>query len=224
MNNLVGSGSARANRRLAQELEEKGITNELVLRAVAATPREEFVHASFRGRAYENEALPIDCGQTISQPYTVAFMTQLLDPRPGMKVLEIGTGSGYQAALLHNMGVKVWSVERIADLLQEARARFAALGYDIATHLGDGTLGWSAVAPYDGILVTAGSPKVPGALLRQLAEGGRLIIPVGDRSVQRLEVVTRTGPEEFEVEDMGEFRFVPLIGRRGWADDTGLMS
>ena len=191
-----------------------------MLNGISLTQRDEFVSSGFQTRAWENEALPIECGQTISQPFTVAWMTQLLEPRAGMRVLEIGTGSGYQAAVLYNMGIRVWSVERIADLLGNARKTFDRLGYNIATHLGDGTLGWSSFAPYEGILVTAGAPEVSQSLLRQLSIGGRLVIPVGDRSVQRLQVIQRVGEEEFEVQDRGEFRFVPLIGRRGWADEN----
>ncbi len=208
-----------ASLQLATELKEKGITNQLVLNGISLTQRDEFVSSGFRTRAWENEALPIECGQTISQPYTVAWMTQLLEPYEGMKVLEIGTGSGYQAAVLYNMGIRVWSVERIADLLANARKTFDRLGYNIATHLGDGTLGWSTFAPYDGILVTAGAPDVPQSLMRQLTVGGRLVIPVGDKSVQRLQVIQRVSEDEYEVQDRGEFRFVPLIGRRGWIDE-----
>lgn len=209
-----------ASRHLVEELREKGITDERVLEGIARTPRQEFVPAGFRKRAYENEALPIDCGQTISQPYTVAFMTQLLHPAEGMKVLEIGTGSGYQAAVLSNMGVRVWSVERIPELLREARERFDRFGIRVATHLGDGTLGWSAFAPYDGIIVTAGAPGVPGTLVKQLKVGGLLVIPVGDKAMQRLEVIRRVSEDEYDVQDYGEFRFVPLIGRRGWEEQS----
>lgn len=209
-----------ASRHLMEELRAKGITDSRVLQGIARTPRQEFVPAGFRRRAYENEALPIDCGQTISQPFTVAYMTQLLHPRKGMKVLEIGTGSGYQAAVLYNMGVNVWSVERIPELLREARERFERLGIRVATHLGDGTLGWNNFAPYDGIIVTAGAPTVPGTLVKQLTIGGLLIIPVGDKTMQRLEVIRRVSEDEYEVEDHGEFRFVPLIGRRGWGEES----
>ena len=213
------NGVTSGSRQLADELSEKGITDELVLQGIHLTPRDEFVPRGFQRRAWENEALPIDCGQTISQPYTVAWMTQLLEPYKGMKVLEIGTGSGYQAAVLHNMGIKVWSVERIPELLEDARNTFDRLGYNIPTHLGDGTLGWSAYGPYHGILVTAGAPSVSGSLLRQLAIGGRLVIPVGDKRSQRLQMIERLDEEDYDVRDCGEFRFVPLIGRRGWNED-----
>ena len=218
--NFTRNAITHASRQLAEELREKGINDPLVMQGISMTPRDEFVSPGFRTRAWENEALPIQCGQTISQPYTVAWMTQLLNPRPGMKVLEIGTGSGYQAAVLHNMGIKVWSVERIPELLENARNTFDRMGYNIATQLADGTLGWSTFAPYDGILVTAGAPEVPASLLRQLAVGGRLVIPVGDRQTQRLEVIDRIAEDDFEVRDCGEFRFVPLIGRRGWNEES----
>jgi len=203
---------------LIDQLKEKGIRNPDVLRAIAETPREEFVAPSFRWRAYTDEALPIDCGQTISQPYTVAVMTEALQPFKGMKVLEIGTGSGYQAAVLSSLGVRVWSIERQADLFRIARERFDRAGIPVATKLGDGSVGWSEFAPYDGILVTAGAPTIPDALTRQLAVGGRLVIPVGNRQEQRLNIVTRVSDDEFETDDVGEFRFVPLIGKRGWEE------
>ena len=202
--------------RLSEELQDQGIDNPDVLKAVAEIPREWFVPEGFRGRAYENEALPIDCGQTISQPYTVARMTQLLHPYDGMRVLEIGTGSGYQAAVLSAIGCRVWSIERVPELLKTARQRLEAHGFHVATRLGDGTVGWSEFAPYDGIIVTAGAPKIPSPLVAQLAVGGRLVIPVGKKDTQQLFVVTRVSEDDYEVEEYGEFRFVPLIGKRGW--------
>ncbi|MCB0711520.1 MAG: protein-L-isoaspartate(D-aspartate) O-methyltransferase [Ignavibacteriae bacterium] len=203
---------------LAEELRENGIDNPEVLKAIAEIPREWFVPEGFRARAYDNEALPIDCGQTISQPYTVARMTQLLNPFQGMKVLEIGTGSGYQAAVLSAIGCRVWSIERVPDLLQTARHRLEKHGFHVATRLGDGTVGWSEYAPYDGIIVTAGAPKIPSPFVSQLSIGGRLVIPVGEKATQQLFVVTRIDEEDYEVEEHGEFRFVPLIGKRGWEE------
>jgi protein-L-isoaspartate(D-aspartate) O-methyltransferase len=215
--------SQHALQGLLDELRSKGITDERVLGAIARIPREEFVPATFRHRAYDDDALPIACAQTISQPYTVAMMSQLLEARPDMSVLEIGTGSGYQAAVLYFMGLRVFTVERHAELLKEARERLARIGVNVATHLGDGTVGWSQFAPYDRIIVTAGAPTVPGALLRQLAPNGRLVVPVGGTDAQQMKVVDRRGDgEEFDIADAGSFKFVPLIGRNGWSrEDLG---
>ena len=210
--------SIASARHLSEELRKKGIDNEALLKAIEEIPREWFVPEGFRSRAYDNEALPIDCGQTISQPWTVARMTQLLNPREGMKVLEIGTGSGYQAAVLAAMGIRVWSIERVPELLKTARKRLEEHKFHVATRLGDGTIGWGEFAPYDGILVTAGSPKIPAPLVQQLAIDGRLIIPVGKRDAQQLFVVTRLSEDDYDVEEYGEFRFVPLIGKRGWKE------
>lgn len=201
---------------LLDTLRESGITDERVLRAIASVPREHFVPRGFQSQAYSNSALPIACQQTISQPYTVAFMTSLLNVQPGDKILEIGTGSGYQAAVLAALGARVFTIERHAELHFATRKLLDSLGLSIATRLGDGTIGWSEFAPYNGIIVTAGSPDVPPTLTRQLALGGRLVIPVGDRETQTLYVITRTGDEQFDVAEFHDFRFVPLIGREGW--------
>ena len=203
---------------LSDELRSKGIENEIVLKSIAGVPREWFVSEGFKARAYDNEALPIACGQTISQPYTVARMTQLLNPFEGMKVLEIGTGSGYQASVLSELGARVWSIERMPELLETARSTFERHGITVATRLGDGTVGWSEFAPYDGIIVTAGAPKIPSPLMNQLSIGGRLVIPVGEKQLQQLFVVERLTEDDFDVSEHGEFRFVPLIGKRGWDD------
>ncbi len=205
-----------ARAELLRELRQQGIENDAVLAAIGSVPREAFVSEAFGARAYENSALPIDCRQTISQPYTVAFMTQLLNPTPGDRVLEIGTGSGYQAAVLFNMGVRVFTIERHNELHRHAEATFERLGMDIACHCGDGTIGWSGYAPYDGIIVTAGAPDVPKALTDQLAAGGRLVIPVGDKQDQTLYRITRDADGNLSGEEFHEFRFVPLIGRQGW--------
>ena len=204
-----------ARQQLVTLLRSKGIKDERVLDAIAAVPRHEFIQEVFRHRAYEDSALPISCQQTISQPYTVAFMTQLLKVKSGDKVLEIGTGSGYQACILAEMGVRVFTIERHFDLLENARAHFEALGYNIASKVGDGTIGWSQFAPYQGIIVTAGAPDVPSSLLRQLDDGGHLVIPVGDQTTQNMVVVERKGEEFVHTKSAG-FKFVPLLGKEGW--------
>lgn len=150
----------------------RGICDERVLRAMRKVERHVFVPEPFTIRAYEDTALPIGCSQTISQPYTVAFMTQHLDVREGDKVLEVGTGSGYQAAILAEMGARVFTIERLFDLLQQARKILDVLGYNVASKVGDGSIGWSEFAPYDRIIVTAAAPAVPQSLFRQLSEGG----------------------------------------------------
>jgi len=200
---------------MVQLLREKGITDERVLAALGAVPRQLFVLEPFSGRAYEDSALPIGKGQTISQPYTVAFMTQSLSLSQEAKVLEIGTGSGYQAAILAEMGCRVFSMERDLTLLSDARKILDKLAYNVATKGGDGTVGWSEFAPFDGIIVTAGAPTIPDPLRRQLADGGRLVIPVGDLDVQTIVICTRTG-DQFRQEEIVGFKFVPLIGKMGW--------
>jgi protein-L-isoaspartate(D-aspartate) O-methyltransferase len=216
----VASSFSLARHELVQLLRERGISDESVLRAIGQVPREEFVSQAFRLRSYEDDALPIACNQTISQPFTVARMSELLEAVPGMKVLEIGTGSGYQAAVLSAMGLNVYTVERHSELLQQARASLARIGCNVATYLGDGTLGWSSFAPYDRIIVTAGAPEIPMSLLRQLAPDGRLVIPTGDRDAQRMEVAIRIGDTtDYDVFDHGKFKFVPLIGRNAWGRD-----
>jgi len=197
-------------------LRERGIIHDRLLRAMTMVERHQFVPEPFTGRAYEDSALPIGKGQTISQPYTVAFMTQALDVHEGDRVLEVGTGSGYQAAILAAMGARVFSIERNLDLLASARKVLDRLGYNIATKGGDGTVGWSEFAPYDGIMVTAGAPDIPQPLLNQLSEGGRLVIPVGDLTVQTLIVCIRHG-ETYERRAVEGFKFVPLIGKMGWS-------
>jgi len=205
-------------RRLIELLEEKGITDEKVLEAMASIPRHGFVEGAFSEEAYEDKALPIHSGQTISQPFTVAFQTQLLDIKPGKKVLEIGTGSGYQAAILAKMGAKVFSIERDLRLHKEAKARLEDLGLDVNVHLGDGSQGWEAQSPFDAIIVTAASPSVPDALKKQLAVGGRLVIPVGDLEKQRMTLLHRQSKDEWETQILQSFKFVPLIGRFGFSD------
>lgn len=199
-------------------LQDKGIDNERVLQAFLNVPRHKFVDQALRRLAYQDDALPIGLGQTISQPYTVAFQTSRLDPQPGDAVLEIGTGSGYQAAILAEMGVRVYSVERHERLLKRARNVLRELGYRTITKFADGSMGWEAFAPFDGILATAGATKIPDALIVQLRlpegdrRGGRLLIPVGESSDQTMLRITRTGAETVDEERLGQFRFVPFVG------------
>jgi protein-L-isoaspartate(D-aspartate) O-methyltransferase len=205
-------------RELADSLSTKGIDDIFVLKAIGEVERHKFVPAGIRSHAYKDAALPIGYGQTISQPYTVAFMTQALKLKPNSKVLEIGTGSGYQAAILYNMGMKVYSIERQLDILHATQKLFDKMGIRVYTKYGDGTIGWDEFAPYDGIIVTAGSPSVPPSLMKQLAPGGRLVIPVGDKNTQTLKIVMKTEEGTFITEDIPEFKFVPLIGREGWKE------
>ncbi|GMU85730.1 MAG: protein-L-isoaspartate O-methyltransferase [Ignavibacteriales bacterium] len=201
---------------LAGQLRRRGIKNEEVLRAIGTVPRHEFVNKTLWHLAYADNPLPIGSQQTISQPYTVAFMTELLEVKKGGKVLEVGTGSGYQAAILSELGVKVYSVEKEFDLYKETNRLLLTLGYRVATRYGDGTIGWNEFAPYDGIIVTAGAPSLPITLRNQLREGGKLIVPVGDRAAQKLFVVERTGETAFKEKVIPGFKFVPLIGKEGW--------
>ena len=196
-------------------LRKRGIKDDCLLDAMNAVNRHEFVQELFVNRAYEDSALPIGDCQTISQPYTVAFMTESLRVKEGEKVLEVGTGSGYQAAILAEMGAKVFTIERHMNLLGEARKRFDRLGYQIVSKCGDGTIGWKEFAPFDKILVTAGAPEVPGPLLKQLKVGGLLVIPIGGLEIQDLHIVTRA-EDRYETKEVVGFKFVPLIGKRGW--------
>lgn len=202
---------------LVNELTKKGISDLAVIKAIGTVPREKFIEKSMHHMAYKDIALPIGYEQTISQPYTVAFMTQLLDiKKPGMKILEIGTGSGYQAAVLFEMQADVYSIERNLDLHHRTTKLFDKLGIRVHAKYGDGTIGWKEFAPFDGIIVTAGSPIVPNHLKEQLAVGGRMIIPVGDRISQKLYLIKKISEKEFDSEVIPEFSFVPLIGREGW--------
>ena len=196
-------------------LRQRGIHDENLLRAMQKVDRRLFVQPAFVPRAYDDSALPIGFSQTISQPYTVAYMTQVLDVQSGAKVLEIGTGSGYQAGLLAEMGARVFTIERYIELLEEARKRFELLGYNIASKCGDGTIGWKEFAPYDGIIVTAGAPDVPKPLIDQLAEGGTIAIPIGTIDIQDLHIIKlKNGTLTTTVVE--GFKFVPLIGKGGW--------
>ncbi len=196
-------------------LRRRGVQDENLLRAMQTVEREHFVLSAFINKAYDDSALPIASGQTISQPYTVAFQTEQLKVGKDSKVLEIGTGSGYQAAVLAEMGCRVFTIERLMELHLIARKLLEKLGYHVAARCGDGTVGWNEFAPYDGIVVTAAAPDVPQPLLDQLADGGRLVIPVGDREDQSIRIIRRVGNQFESVEARG-FRFVPLIGKEGW--------
>ncbi len=203
---------------LIQILKSKGITNEKVLEAIYETKRHLFVPEAVRHHAYKDIALPIGFGQTISQPYTVAVMTLELNVKEGDKILEVGTGSGYQAAILVKLGARVFSIERNLDIYNKALKLFDELNIRAALRCSDGTIGWEEFAPFDGIIVTAGSPKIPRALKKQLAIGGRLVIPIGDRNGQTIKVITKLDEENFSVKDLPHFAFVPLIGKEGWKE------
>ena len=203
-------------RRLVETLQDSGIQDLAVLRAFDAVPRHLFVPTGVRHRAYEDSALPIGNGQTISQPSIHARYLQELQLTGREKVLEIGTGSGYQTVLLSHLVSQVFSIERIGALMDSARAIIAKLGKgNVSLLQGDGTLGWRDYAPYDAILVSAAAPEVPRALAEQLGEGGRMLIPVGGRDEQVLYVITRRGPE-LQRRAIGPVRFVPLVGTQGW--------
>lgn len=203
---------------LVESLKQKGITDELLLNALSKVEREKFVPLVMKPNAYKDIALPIGYSQTISQPFTIAIMTQALQIKKGDKVLEIGTGSGYQAAVLFEMGAKVYSIERQMDIYNDVLKRFEKLGIRVHCKCGDGTLGWDQYSPFDKIIVTAGSPSIPDTLKKQLAVNGKMVIPVGNMSSQTLKVLTKTAENEFEIEDIPQFAFVPLIGREGWKE------
>jgi protein-L-isoaspartate(D-aspartate) O-methyltransferase len=203
---------------VASQLRRRGIADERVLRAMSTIPRELFVPETQRRDAYADEALPIPAGQTISQPYMVAWMTELLNPRPGQRILEIGTGSGYQTAILAILGGAIVSIERQPELAAAARERLVRLGLGgaVDVRVGDGSMGDPMGAPFDGIVVTAAAPSIPTPLREQLSPaGGRLVIPVGDRARQDLLLIVRTGDEWIERNE-GPCVFVPLVGEAGF--------
>jgi protein-L-isoaspartate(D-aspartate) O-methyltransferase len=208
----------RQRRDLIETIREHGIDDLEVLRAFDQVPRHPFVPSAVLHRAYEDAPLPIGYAQTASQPSIQALYLQLLQPRRRDRVLEIGTGSGYQTALLAALAGNVYSIERIRELSVQARRVLDQMRItNVALLVGDGTIGWSRYAPYDAILVAAGAPSAPAALLEQLAPGGRMLIPIGDRQEQRLTLFRRTA-EGIESEEISRCLFVPLIGRFGWAD------
>ncbi|MBI1846524.1 MAG: protein-L-isoaspartate(D-aspartate) O-methyltransferase [Candidatus Rokubacteria bacterium] len=218
------AGFEAARRRMVEtQLAARGVRDPLVLAAMGKVPREQFVSARQAARAYEDGPLPIGEGQTISQPYIVALMTEALALARADRVLEIGTGSGYSAAVLAEIAAEVYTVERLAWLADRARQHLADLGYaNVHVVTGDGTLGWPDHAPYDAIVAAAGGPRVPPALLEQLAIGGRLVIPVGPvLADQRLVRIVRAAAEDYRREELEAVVFVPLIGAQGWPERKG---
>ncbi len=207
------------HRMIAEQLEARGFRDPAVLAAMRQVPRHLFVAPGLAERAYEDTPLPIGERQTISQPYMVALMSEALELAPGARVLEVGTGSGYQAAVLAEMGARVVSLERIARLAEHAAQVLQVLGYgeQVRVEVGDGTLGWPPAAPYDAIVVTAGAPRIPRPLVEQLAEHGRLVLPMGEDDLQTL-VRLRREPAGLVEEYLGECRFVKLLGSFGWEE------
>lgn len=203
-------------RRLVQTVRQKGIADENILAALSRVPRHFFFENAFLEHAYQDKAFPIGEGQTISQPYTVAFQTELLALNSGDKILEIGTGSGYQACILLELGVKVYTIEFNKVLYDRTKKFLPFMGYKPIFKYGDGSQGWPLHAPYDGIVVTAGAPVVPEALKEQLSLGGKLVIPVGNNERQQMLRITRLSEKEFKTEEFDYFAFVPLLGKSGW--------
>ncbi len=210
---------ADARQRMVEmQLRKRGIKNEAVLTAMAEVPRHFFVDKKFWSRAYEDSPLPIACSQTISQPYMVALMTELADPSPEKTVLEIGTGSGYQAAILAKLFKKVYTVERHAELAERAKQILSDLGFtNVEIKIDDGTIGWKEKAPFDAIIVTAAAPEIPDDLIDQLSPSGKLIIPVGPQFQQTLQLVERRS-DSYITRNICGCVFVPLIGKRGWKE------
>lgn len=205
-----------ARKRLVEVLSKKGIEDEKVLAAIGKIPRHYFFDETFWNQAYKDIAFPIGAGQTISQPYTVAYQTELLHIKKGDKVLEIGTGCGYQTCVLMEVGAKVFTIERQEKLYERTIQVLPYMGYQPKFFLGDGSIGIAGDAPYDKIIVTAGAPTVPDLLLRQLNIGGILVIPVGDEKSQKMVTVLKTGENDYERHVLDTFRFVPLVGDRAW--------
>jgi protein-L-isoaspartate(D-aspartate) O-methyltransferase len=206
---------------IEKQLRRRGITDSAVLAAMEAVPRHEFVPGELRPRAYEDAPLPIGAGQTISQPYMVAAMTAALRLRPGDRVLEIGTGCGYQAAVLSRLTKEVFTIECCTELATAASERLTRLGYgNVHVHCGDGTLGLPELAPFDAILAAAAAPAVPQPLLTQLADHGRMILPIGDAEHQELRLIEKQG-SEFLTTALEGCRFVPLVGHHGWHHPPG---
>lgn len=203
-------------RSLVKLLREKGIKSEKVLQAIGRVPRHFFFENAFIEHAYQDKAFPIGEGQTISQPYTVAFQTELLDIQEGDKVLEIGTGSGYQACVLLELKARVYTIEYIKFLYEKTKRFLPLIGYKPYFFLGDGSKGLPGYAPFDKIIVTAGAPNVPGALVEQLKENGSLIIPVGDNKLQKMLRIKKAADNKLIKEEFDHFSFVPLMGKHGW--------
>ncbi len=202
-----------------EQISNRGITNKRILSAFLEVPREEFVPSNMRRYAYKDGPVSIGFGQTISQPYMSALMIECLDPQPTDKILEIGTGLGYQSAVLSRLSRIIYTVERIPELAEQAKVILDKLGYDnVVVKVGDGTLGWSEFAPYDKIIVAAAAPNVPIRLLQQLKEGGRMVIPVGHRYSQILKIILKLSNGEVVEKEETPCIFVPLIGEDGWQE------
>ncbi|MDA7854802.1 protein-L-isoaspartate(D-aspartate) O-methyltransferase [Cyclobacteriaceae bacterium] len=217
MNNLEDSYKAKGLRRqLVKEIEGKGIKSATVLSAIGKMPRHVFFDSIFLEHAYEDKAFPIGEKQTISQPYTVAFQTELLNVSKGDKILEIGTGSGYQAAILLELGAEVFTIEYNQKLFQKTMDFLPKLGYNPHFFQGDGSLGLPKHAPYDSIVVTAGAPNVPDTLIKQLKIGGVLVIPVGDQKQQKMIAIKKLSQNKASKKEFSHFSFVPLLGKDGW--------
>lgn len=203
-------------KKLAEEVAAKGITDKRVVQAIEKVPRHFFMDNAFLEFAYKDNAFPIGAGQTISQPYTVAFQTQLLQLVKGDKVMEIGTGSGYQTAVLMEMGARVYTVERQKLLYDKVRVLLPSMGYQPNFFYGDGYKGLASFAPFDKILVTCGATFVPDALVQQLKAGGKMVIPVGEGDVQEMTLIEKTTDGQLIKTELGKFRFVPMLGEREW--------
>lgn len=201
---------------LVKKLQQKGISSPKTLAAIGKVPRHFFFDPAFLEHAYQDKAFPIGEGQTISQPYTVAVQTELLDFKPGMKVLEIGTGSGYQCCILAELGARVFTVERKRSLYEQAKGMVTKIGYKAMFFCGDGTLGLPAHAPFDRIIVTAGAPAIPETLIDQLCNKGVLVIPVGNEKEQKMLKIVKDEQGKVYSQEYGMFRFVPLKGKSGW--------
>lgn len=209
---MIDNFEAKGKRKkLVEELRQKGISDEEVLSAMDKIPRHIFMDPAFLNHAYVDKAFPISSGQTISQPYTVAVQTSLLKVKKRDKILEIGTGSGYQAAILAAMGAKVYTIERFRDLYIKAQATLVSLGYSADFFYGDGHAGKPQYGPFDGIIITAATKEIPDALLRQLKTGGRLVVPLGDNNLQVMTLVQRTGEDTWDYSSHGSFVFVPML-------------
>ena len=214
--------SVARRRMVEQQIKAHGVKDQLVIDVMLEVPRHLFVEHGLQDQAYSDFPLPIGHNQTISQPYMVAFMTEALQLTGGERVLEIGTGSGYQAAVLSKIARYVYTVERVADLARTARKALDSFGaYNVHMRVNDGTCGWEDQAPFDAIITTAGAPSVPDALKQQLEIGGRLVIPVGTLGQQTLCCITRISAEKFEEKQLIDCRFVPLIGKHGWQNEAG---
>ncbi|MBD3223466.1 MAG: protein-L-isoaspartate(D-aspartate) O-methyltransferase [Caldithrix sp.] len=206
--------------KMVNHLRKRGITDEQVLTAMESTPRHKFVAAGMEFQAYEEKALPIGFGQTISHPYTVALMSQVLQVQKGQRIMEIGTGSGYQAAVLCRMGAQVFTIEKNTSLSRLAEKRLKSMNCHFVIRTGDGSLGWQSYAPFDAIIVTAGAPVVPRNLLQQVKEGGRLLIPVGTAASQELTLFVKDEQSSFRKIIIENLNFVPLKGVDGWSEEV----